>query len=144
MVVASSETRSRWLRNLHRHRDEPQVGRERRLGEQLDGQLVNLDFQLVHDDVVGHDAPGEFVVALDQRLDGLGDGASAWLAMVRSFSFSPASSFSKWMVMGACLKFNHNGKISTKSSGDVILRLFLRAGLVKILAVRSNSTSSPR
>ncbi len=40
------------LGNFHGHGDEPQIGGQRRLGEQLDGQLVNLHLELVNDVVV--------------------------------------------------------------------------------------------
>ncbi len=40
------------LGNLHGHGDEAQVGGQRRLGQQLDGQVVNLHLELVNDPVV--------------------------------------------------------------------------------------------
>ena len=59
------------LGNLHRHGDETQIGGQRRLGEQLDGQVVDLHLKLVDDAVVVLDAQGEVVVALDERLQRL-------------------------------------------------------------------------
>ena len=62
------------LGNFHGDGDEAQIGRERRLGQKLDGEVVNLDFKLVNDAVVLLDADGEVGVALDERLHGLVDG----------------------------------------------------------------------
>ena len=62
------------LGNFHRHGDEAQIGGQRRLGEQLDDQFVNLHLELVNDAVVVLDAHGEVMVALDERLQGLVHG----------------------------------------------------------------------
>ena len=62
------------LGNFHGDGDEAQIGRERRLGQKLDDEVVNLDFKLVNDAVVLLDAQREVGVALDERLHGLVDG----------------------------------------------------------------------
>ena len=62
------------LGNFHRHGDEAQIGGQRRLGQQLDDQFVNLHLELVNDAVVFLDAQREVVVALDERLHGLVHG----------------------------------------------------------------------
>ncbi len=65
IFVASSPMRSRsceiFMATVTRRR----LRRERRLGQKLDGQVVNLDFKLVNDAVVFLDAEREVSVALD-------------------------------------------------------------------------------
>ena len=62
------------LGNFHRHGDEAQVGGQRRLGEELNDQFVNLHFELVNDAVVFLHPHREIGIALDERLHGLVHG----------------------------------------------------------------------
>ena len=71
IFVASSPIAFEVLGNFHRHGDEAQVGGQRRLGEQLDDQFVDLHLELVDDPVIFLYAHGEVVVALEERLQGL-------------------------------------------------------------------------
>ena len=61
------------LRNLHRDRDQPELGRERGFGEQMERRVVDLNFVLVEDVVVRLHLQRERVVPLHQGPHGAGD-----------------------------------------------------------------------
>ena len=61
------------MRDFHRDGDEAELGGERRLGEEVEGHVVDLDFELIEDVVILLDLAGEGVVALDERTDGAAD-----------------------------------------------------------------------
>ena len=77
------------LRDFHRHRDEPEVGGERGLGQELDGQLVHLDLEPVDGPVLVPDAQGQVVVPGDQRLDRAPNGRFGIAGHPQQFLFQP-------------------------------------------------------
>jgi hypothetical protein len=94
ILVASSPMRSRFWEIFIATVTRRRLAGQRRLGEQLDDQFVNLHLELVNDAVVLLDAHGEVMVALDERLHAWFTAVSAWLAIVSNFcrrSSKPAS-----------------------------------------------------
>jgi urea transport system substrate-binding protein len=56
-------------RDLQDHDDQPELARERRLGEEVHGRLVDLLLQLVEAVVLRHGGTGQFVVPFHQRAE---------------------------------------------------------------------------
>jgi len=61
-------------RDLHRHGNEPELGRERSFGEQVKRRVIDLDFELVEDVVIRLHLEGERIVPLDEGAHRAGDG----------------------------------------------------------------------
>ena len=62
------------MRDFHGHGNQPQIAGQWRLGEQPDRHFVHFDLQLINGVVFLLHAPGEVVVTINQRLEGVVDG----------------------------------------------------------------------
>ena len=112
------------LRHFHAHGHQAQVGGQRRLGQQLDGHLVDFNFELVNDVVVLAHLQGEVVVALHERLHGIVHGGLGMAGHEQKFfpQFLQAQVkmivhvLNRWLIQPG----------SAETSGHVVLRAFLR------------------
>ena len=108
------------LGNFHRHGHETQVAGQWRLGQKLDGHLIDLNLEFVNDVVVRAHLHGQVVVALHERLHGLVDG---FLGVAGHHQKFLAQVFDARFKM---IFHSLNSKGSTEPSAHIILRALLR------------------